>query len=68
MIKFITIDILQIGGYNLVYGTSLGFSILGMIYINFIPETIIKKEIEFQDQKDLKFSQKIKISISDGYK
>ena len=68
IIKIKAIDKLQIGGYYLVYGTSLGFSVLGMIYIKFIPETITEKEIESQDQKDIKFIRKITISISDGYK
>ena len=62
------IFILQIGGYYLVYGTSLGFSVLGMFYVYFIPETVAKREIQFQDQKDISFYQKFTTSIVDGYK
>ena len=42
----------KIGGYYLVYGTSLGFTILGLIYIYFIPETVTKREPTNEKHKE----------------
>ena len=41
----------QAGGYYAVYGTSLGFTILGLIYVYFIPESVVSRNITFDDEK-----------------
>merc|ERR1719464_2230925 len=39
------------GGYYVVFGTAYGFTILGLIYICFIPETITRRRSSIVEKK-----------------
>ena len=58
---------LKIGGYYAVYGTSFGFTIFGIIYVYFIPESVIKRDVQFEDEK-YKCCKKWSNSMVDSYK
>ena len=60
-------SIFKAGGYYAVYGVSFLFTILGLFYVHVIPESIVKRDVNFQDEKQ-SFLKKITSSYLGCYK
>ena len=66
IINFFCINF-KAGGYYAVYGVSFLFTILGLFYVHVIPESVVKRDVIFQDEKQ-SFLKKITSSYIGCYK